>query len=308
MSPVTGRHGPAPARPPGGRGPATVDLHTHTARSDGLLPPLALVRAAAEAGIRILAITDHDSLAGIRDLAGAGPGAIPSSLMLVPGIEINAVGTGPSSGGGEGEIHILGYGVDPDDDRFEATLVMQRDGRRRRFAAMVDRLREIGLPIDHEVARITPTEGDALGRPTVARCLVSAGHARSVEDAFDRLLDRGRPAYLPREGLGPIEAIDAIRRAGGLPVLAHFAEATRRRDLVIELRDAGLVGLEVHYRAFDDETIAGLAALAEELGLVATGGSDYHGDDGSYADRVADLRIPDAVGRDLVDRLAFDDR
>ena len=208
MTRQAGRHGPAPARSPEDRARPTVDLHTHTARSDGLLSPSALIQDAASAGIRLIAITDHDTLAGVRDLDDGGPETIPPSLELVPGVEINATGAWQVGGVGEGELHILGYGVDPDDDGFEAILATQRDGRRRRFVAMIDRLRELGLPIDREVELTTASDDDALGRPTVARSLVAAGHVRSVEDAFDRLLSRGRPAYLPREGLGPIEVVE----------------------------------------------------------------------------------------------------
>lgn len=282
---------------------ATVDLHTHTLRSDGLLRPDELVRDARAAGVRTLAITDHDTLAAIRDLTAPGSAPLPAGLEVIAGVEINAVGPGADVGAGEGELHILGYGVDPADDRFEATLVAQREGRRRRFDALVARMRDLGLPIDREVAALEPDDDDALGRPTIARCLVTAGHASSVEDAFDRLLSRGRPGYLPRVGLGPVEAIHAIRDAGGLASLAHFAEAPERLSLLLELQGHGLVGLEVHYRSYDDATIAKLAATAAELGLVATGGTDYHGDDGPYADRLAELRIPDAVGADLLDRI-----
>ncbi len=303
MQGPAGRHGPGSARSPRSEAMATVDLHTHTLRSDGLLRPDELVRDARAAGVRVLAITDHDTLAAIRDLTAPGSPPVPAGLEIIAGVEINAVGPAADVGAGEGELHILGYGVDPDDDELEATLVTQREGRRRRFDALVARMRALGLPIDREVNGLIPANEDALGRPTIARCLVAAGHATSVADAFDRLLSRGRPGYLPRVGLGPIEAIRAIRDAGGLASLAHFAEAPERLPVLIELREHGLTGLEVHYRAYDDPTIAALAATAGELGLVATGGTDYHGDDGPYADRLAELRIPDAVGADLLDHI-----
>jgi predicted metal-dependent phosphoesterase TrpH len=303
MQGPAGRHGPGPASSPRSRAMARVDLHTHTLRSDGLLRPEELVRDAWAAGVRTLAITDHDTLASVRELTAPGGPGLPAGLELIAGVEINAVDPQAADGAGEGELHILGYGVDPGHDAFEATLVAQREGRRRRFDALVARMRDLGLSIDREVASLVPTDDDALGRPTIARCLVAAGHATSVEDAFDRLLSRGRPGYLPRVGLGPVEAIRAIRDAGGLASLAHFAEAPERLAVVVELREHGLAGLEVHYRAYDDPTIATLSAIAAELGLVATGGTDYHGDDGPYADRLAELRIPDAAGTDILDRI-----
>ena len=131
------------------------------------------------------------------------------------------------------------------------------------------RLRELGLPIDEQLAELDLRDDDALGRPTVARALVAAGHATSVEDAFQRLVGRGCPAYVPRSGLGPVEAIEAIRAAGGLAALAHFREAPSHRDLLRELIDAGLAGLEVHYRSFNRPTTEAMAQVATEEGLLA---------------------------------------
>lgn len=280
-----------PVVPPG---PSTIDLHTHTRRSDGVLEPADLVAQAAAAGVRLLSITDHDTLAGYRALRAARDG-VPAGLDLLPGVEINAV-VARRNELWEGELHVLGFGMDPDDGAFEATLAGQRDQRRQRFERIVTRLREIGMPIDAEVAAIDPGTDDALGRPTIARALIATGRASSVEDAFRRWLGRGMPAYMPRDGLGPAEAIAAIRAAGGLPVLAHFSEARERIATVRELVGHGLAGLEVHYRSFDRRTIASVAAVAQELRLVATGGSDYHGDLGSYSETHAELWVPPEVG------------
>ena len=139
----------------------------------------------------------------------------------------------------------------PDDEAFEATLAAQRRRRRERFEKTVALLRELDLPIDDQLGHLSGSDDDALGRPTVARALIAAGHATTVEDAFRRLLGWGMPAYVPRSGLGPVEAIEAIRAAGGLPSLAHFSEAPTRIEVVRELADAGLGGLEVYYRSFD---------------------------------------------------------
>ena len=136
---------------------------------------------------------------------------------------------------------------------------------------------------------------DALGRPTVARALIEAGYADSVEDAFSRLLGWGKPGYVPRSGLGPVEAIEAIRAADGLAVLAHFGEAPSRVEVVRELVEAGLGGLEVYYRSFDAATVFAVGEVAAALGLVATGGSDYHGDTSTYAEAHAGLWVPPEV-------------
>lgn len=296
------RHDPTPVVdpviPPA---PSSVDLHTHTRRSDGVLEPVDLVRAAAACGVTTLALTDHDSLAGYREVVAAG--ATPAGMNLLPGVEINAIVT-DDLGLWEGELHILGFGMDPDDDMFEAVLAAQREQRRVRFERTVDRLRELGLSIDAQVSTLARDGNDALGRPTVARALIAAGHSTSVEDAFRRLLGHGRPAYVPRLGMGPVPAIAAIRAAGGLAALAHFGEAPARLDVLRELVAAGLSGLEVHYRTFDGVTVAAVAAVARSLGLIPTGGSDYHGDTATYAETHASLWVPPEVGSRLSKQVA----
>lgn len=296
----SGRHTTeAPIVPPA---PSTIDLHTHTLRSDGVLEPAELARQAAAAGVRLLAITDHDTLAGVRDLRASG--ATPGGLEVLPGIEINAV-VRDRPELIESEVHVLGLGVDPDDEGLEAQLAAQRAARRTRYDAMVGKLRELGFGIDAALEQLPPTDDDdALGRPRLARGLIALGAATSVEDAFSRYLSRGRPAYVPRHGLGPVDAIRAIRGAGGLASLAHFSEAARLRDVVAELAEQGLGGLEVYYRTFDQSTVDAVAAVARELRLVATGGSDYHGDRESYAEVHAGLWVPPAVGPALQAALA----
>jgi predicted metal-dependent phosphoesterase TrpH len=284
--------------------PSRVDLHAHSNRSDGVLPPDELVQAVAAAGVRVLALADHDTLAGVRELIAPGSPALP--LELLPAVEINSIATGiPDLW--EGELHILGLGVDPGDEAFEAVLERQRGFRASRFRQIVDCLRELGFAVDAQAEELLKGPGAAsgasLGRPQIARCLVAAGHAESVADAMGRLLGRGCPAYVPRLGLGPFEAIAAVDGAGGVPVLAHFADARGRLDLVQELAERGLAGLEVHYRHFDADTVAELAAVAAELRLIPTGGSDYHGDGETYAEAHAQLYVPDEDALGLFARL-----
>lgn len=277
--------------------PSSVDLHAHSTRSDGVLAPAILVAAVAAAGVRTFALTDHDTLAGYRELIAAD--AVPAGMTLIPGVEINALVT-QDLGLWEGELHILGFGMDPDDEGFESALATQRGARRTRFDRTVALLRKIGLPIDPQVEALEVGANDALGRPTIARALVAAGFAASVEDAFTRIIGHGGPGYVRRKGLGPVAAIGAIRAAGGLPVLAHFREAPERLPLLRELQAAGLGGLEVHHRSFDGVTVEAVSAVARELGLEATGGSDYHGDLGTYADAHASLWVPAQVGTRLL--------
>ncbi|MCJ7711684.1 MAG: hypothetical protein MUQ32_12740 [Chloroflexi bacterium] len=299
---MSSRHATALDLPPG-PGTAVADVHAHTRRSDGVLEPAELMHQAYAAGIRLFAIADHDNLAAYRELTGSGAEPLPVGMELLPAVEINAIARGFRMDLPEGELHVLGIGVDPGDDAFEAALAAQRDARRSRFAAIVARLRELGLPVEsHLDAAILSSDG-ALGRPTLARALVAAGFAQSVDDAFQNVLAHGQPAYMPLTGMGPIEAIRAIRAARGLASLAHFPTAPERLPLVRELMTEGLDGLETHHRSFDAETRAAMSAAAVHLGLVETGGSDYHGDLGSYAETHALLVMPDPLVTDLREAL-----
>ncbi|MEO8207462.1 MAG: PHP domain-containing protein [Chloroflexota bacterium] len=273
--------------------PSTIDLHSHTSRSDGLLEPLELVRQASAAGVRLLAITDHDTVAGIREVLASGE--IPAGLELIPGIELNAV-VRDRRDLRESEVHILGLGINLADEALEVALTLQRDRRRVRFDEMVDRLREIGRPIDDALETLPAvSDDDALGRPRVARAMIAMGYAVSVEDAFSRYLAAGQAGYVPREGLNPRECIELVHQARGIASLAHFSEAPEKPGLIDELVGYGLDGIEVYYRSFEPATVAMMAAYAEGRGLVATGGSDYHGDLEPYAATHNRLWVPPEV-------------
>lgn len=303
MAPARGRHAARVAvtsEATLGAGTSTIDLHTHTLRSDGVLEPAELARVVAATGVTTLAITDHDTLAAYRDLTDGND--VPPGIDLIPGVEINALARGIRLA--EGELHILGFGMDATDDAFEAALARQRAARRVRFERTVVRLREIGMPIDAQLEHLDLTRDDALGRPTIGRALIAAGYAASVEDAFKRLIGWDGPAYVQREGMGPREAIGAIRDAGGVPVLAHFSEAPAQVSLLRELIEMGLGGLEVFYISFDAATVAAVGAVADELRLIGTGGSDYHGDTSTYAESHAALAVPDSVRKPLENAMA----
>lgn len=278
--------------------PSRADFHAHTNRSDGLLEPSTLVAAAAAAGVRTLAVTDHDTLAGYRALVALAAPALPAGLDLVPGIEINA--TVPDMVDlPDGELHLVGLGVDPSAETFEAVLDLQRGARRRRFERMLAKLREAGMPVDAQLEGLDRTAEESLGRPTIARALVEAGFAADVPDAFDRIVGHGRPGYVRREAMGPGEALAAIRGASGLAVLAHFATAPERPDLVRDLIEAGLGGIEVHHRSFDAATVERMRAVAAAYRLVPSGGTDFHGDEGTYAEAIAETWVPDDVAEGM---------
>jgi hypothetical protein len=287
--------------------PGRVDLHTHTRRSDGVLEPAELLGAMRRCGMRVVAITDHDTLDGVRELLRGGRSG-PGMPTLIAGVEINTAGDDVLARHGLGrdgtELHILGYGVDPADPRLDAILARQRAGRRDRIALLLERLAAAGMSVQLEPDELAPGTSAAVGRPHVARALVRRGYATSVDDAFARFVGHGGTCYVPRQGIGAIAAIEAITAAGGLPVLAHAPQATEQPEVVGELMDAGLRGLEVHYRSFDEATVARMAAFAADRGLLPTGGSDYHGDTMDYTTARAGLHVPDTVGERLLEALA----
>jgi predicted metal-dependent phosphoesterase TrpH len=297
-----GRRAPAEGRlvPPT---PTHADFHAHTVRSDGLLLPGELAVAAAAAGIRTLAIADHDTLAGYREVVAPGAAPVPSGLRVIPAVEINATARDIADLPDD-ELHFVGLEVDPGDDALDALLDRQRGARRRRFERMLQRLREIGMPVDAQLEGMDRSDEESLGRPTIARALVEAGWAADVQDAFARFVGHGKPGYVRREGMGPVEALAAIRAAGGLPVLAHFSAAPRLPGVVDEMIAAGLRGIEVHHRSFSAATVAAMREVATRHRLVASGGTDYHGDEGTYAEAVAETWVPDDVADRLLALLA----
>ncbi len=240
-----------------------IDLHTHSNASDGELTPAELVRLALERGLTTIALTDHDSVAGIDAAQHAARG---TALEIIPGVELSADVP-------QGEVHVLGYFVDWRAADFEAMLEKFREGRYGRAEKMARKLTALGAPVSFE--RIKEIAGDAsIGRPHVAQALLEAGHVATVTEAFDKYIGRNGPAYVERFRLTPEDAVALILRAGGVPVLAHPREVT---GWVFPLVKAGLLGLEVHYGMYDDATRAELARLARQSGLIATGGSDFHG-------------------------------
>lgn len=273
--------------------PGRVDLHTHTTASDGTLAPAALVRLAVEHGVRVLAITDHDSTDGLA--GAAAEAARHPGLTLVPGIEINCDVEGA-------EIHVLGYLLDHDAPWFEAFLREQRTERVARVQTIADRLADLGMPITADEVFAVAREGSP-GRPHVAQVMVARGYVRSVREAFERYLRTGGAANVPRRRLTPVEAVQVIRRARGVPVLAHPGLADRD-DLIPALVEAGLLGIEAYYAEHGHAQTTAYLALCERHGLVATGGSDYHGPGSGRANPPGTPAVPLAAWEGLRARAA----
>jgi predicted metal-dependent phosphoesterase TrpH len=276
-----------------------VDLHSHTTASDGTLTPRELVRRAVQQGVRVLAITDHDSTEGLREAMDEARLHLP--LEIVPGLEINCdVPAGPA--GGAAEVHVLGYCVDWEADWFQQFLREQRDERRQRVYRIAERLAALGAPIDPDEVFAIVKEGSA-GRPHVAQVMVKRGYVKSVREAFDKYLRAGGPASVPRKRLTPAAAVAVIRRARGVPVLAHPGLADRD-DLIPELVSAGLMGIETYYPEHSASQTAAYRELCTKLGLVATGGSDYHGPQIGRAHNPGTPPIPLSVWHELRSRAA----
>jgi predicted metal-dependent phosphoesterase TrpH len=261
-----------------------VDLHSHTTASDGSLTPGELVREAARRGVRVLAITDHDStdaLAEALDEAGRHP-----PLTLIPGIEINCDVDG-------GEIHILGYFPDYQAEWFQDFCRAQRVERAARVHRIAARLAQLGVPIDTGEVFDLVKEGSA-GRPHIAQVMVNRGYVKSVREAFDKYLRAGGPAHVPRKKLAPAEAVALLRRAHGVPVLAHPALAGKDESIP-ELVQAGLMGIECYYQEHSQADTARYLQMCKTLALVATGGSDFHGKESGRTNPLGTPHVPLAV-------------
>jgi 3',5'-nucleoside bisphosphate phosphatase len=244
-----------------------VDLHTHSNVSDGLLTPTELVHEADRRGVRVLALTDHETVAG---LAEAETAARQCGIEFVPGVELN-------TDLDRHEVHILGYYVDRDDAGLVAELAALERQRVERIERMVGHLQHIGTPLDLD--RVYELAGPGtIGRPHVARAMIERGYVTSVAEAFDRYLASGRPGFVPRRHNNPDAAVRMILRNGGVPVLAHPLTAGDVDAILRRLTSVGLRGMEVYYGEYDEPVQQSLRATADRWGLIATGGSDYHGE------------------------------
>ncbi|MCL2533140.1 MAG: PHP domain-containing protein [Nocardiaceae bacterium] len=250
-----------------------IDLHTHSTASDGTDTPAELVQAASDAGVDVLAITDHDTTAGWSEAAAA----LPEGLQLVRGMEMSCEGRGED--GRPVAVHLLAYLFDPSAREFAVERERLRGERVARLRAMATLMAEDGLPIDPDA--VMAEAGPAVGRPHLARALVRAGVVDSVGDAFTELLSTRSPYYVEKQDTPLERAVEMVSAAGGVTVIAHARARTRGRllalDHIRELADRGLVGLEVHHPDHDAHDVALLRSLAAELDLITTGSSDYHG-------------------------------
>jgi len=268
----------------------TIDLHVHSTASDGILSPADVVAQAAAHGVWLLAIADHDTTDGIREARAA---AAAAEITLIPGVEL-------SVGAEEHEIHVLGYFIDLDHQPFQAVLRTLRGARDLRNERIVARLRELGAPIDLERVKEIAGAG-SVGRPHLAQALIEAGHCASMGEAFGRYLARGKPGYVGRERLGPAEAAQAIRQAGGIPVLAHPGKLGQRRRIEA-IVDTGMEGVEAFHSDHVEKDVELILDIAKARNLLVTGGTDSHGPHPERPIEIGSLDIPDWVGEQFLSR------
>lgn len=263
-----------------------IDLHIHTTASDGTASPSEVVQLAKEAGLSAIAVTDHDTCSGCAEAIAAGR---HSGLEVIPGIELSTrYGV---------TIHILGYCMRPETRNFAAALdwiVQERDERNRKMCSL---MAADGIHADYDVMKVK--YGEVIGRPNFGQMLVEQGYAESVQDAFNRFIEKGQKYYVSRQMLSIERCVSVIREAGGVPVIAHpfqyRMDDGRLRQLIEHCMDNGLQGLECRYTGYSQEQSDYLLQLAAEYHLLPTGGSDYHG---TNKPRIAlgfgdgDLKVP----------------
>jgi predicted metal-dependent phosphoesterase TrpH len=247
-----------------------IDLHTHTTASDGRCTPQELVARAARAGVEVLSVTDHDTVSGCAAVADE---CARAGIEFVSGIEITAVVDGA-------DVHVLGYFMGPESPALQAFLAEQRLRRVSRVREMIDRLAAHGITLDAD-AILQPGLDDStksVGRPWIARALVAGGHVKHVAEAFDRWLSHDRPAFVPRIGASPEEVFGRIHEAGGVASLAHPI-LVEHDEWIPGYAAAGLDALEAYHSDHDERTTRHYLAIAADLKLAVSGGSDYHADD-----------------------------
>jgi len=269
-----------------------IDLHLHTTASDGRLSPEEVVQLAVERGLEVIAITDHDSVAGITAAVKAAESFPP--LKVIPGVEINTDIP-------DGEVHILGYFIDYRSPELRLTLRHLRQDRRRRARRIRAKLAQLGIEVSWERVKELAA-GGSIGRPHIAQAMLEQGYISSLQEAFNKYIGRHGPAYVERARLSPVKAVKVVAKAGGLPVLGHPAGIDGLEELLEQLKAVGLVGLEAYYNGYGKRAVKFLVDIADKHGLITTGGSDFHGFGSGGETLVGGIDVPSVCLEQLVAR------
>jgi predicted metal-dependent phosphoesterase TrpH len=275
-----------------------IDMHTHSSISDGTDTPSGLVDRARQVGLDVIALTDHDTFDGLDEAVTRGEQV---GVRVLRGMELSCNRDGQS-------VHLLAYGADPASPGLAAEMAKVRGGRMGRLAGVLQRLTELGVPVTEEQVLAEVGQSPSVGRPHIADAMVKAGHVADRTEAFDRFLADGGPAHVPRYAIPVERGIDLVHDAGGLAVIAHPWGRGREHILTPEVlrrlaSEHGLDGVEVDHQDHDPKTRFRLRALAAELGLLATGSSDYHGT-GKLDHELGCNTTDPEVYQTLMDRLA----
>lgn len=274
--------------------PLNADFHTHSTASDGTLTPAELIHESAQRGLSFVALTDHDTTAGVEAAKTAG---LRFGVKVIPGIEFSAETE-------RGELHILGLGIDPANARLQTRISELRRSRLQRSEQMLERLADLGVSLNRSVIERANAD-DSTGRPHIARALVEAGVVETVGEAFERYLATGRPAFVGKALIPPTEAIVLILEAGGIAAMAHPFSVPDLPSILPCLISNGLTGLECYYGEYDDVQRQQLVLMAQEYDLLPTGGSDYHGPDFREGRELGSVTMPEAVVVVLLSRLGW---
>lgn len=272
--------------------PDWIDLHVHTLASDGSDTPVDVVRMAAELGLRAVAVTDHDTFAGLPEAIEAGA---RYGVEVVPGVELSTIYDGV-------EVHVLGYYMDAGHPRLRAMMARATAERNARNETMVQRLHDAGYPVTMDALHAEFPGQTMLGRPHISEYLMRRGYVASVQDGMKNLLGRGKPFYVARYNIPLEESVETLRAAGGLPVVAHLFKYRYTPEQLTAMVDAaaaaGAVGLEAMYTNYTPAQEQAVRVLAAERGLLCTGGTDYHGarkPDIALGRGFGNLRVPYAL-------------
>ena len=255
---------------------AGIDLHIHSTASDGTFSPAEILALAQDLNLAAIAITDHDTINGSKEALGIG---VPPSLKFLTGVEISA--SPPPSFQYSGSLHILGYSINIDDPILNKTLATLQKARNDRNPGIVDRLNSMGIALSMDEL-LNEVGGGQIGRPNIASLMVKKGYVESIQEAFNKYLGKGKPAYVDKYRVDCSRAIEVILDAGGVPVIAHPYLLNPRNiedieELVITLKAMGLKGIEVYYSEHSQDNISKLEDIANRHELLMTGGSDFHG-------------------------------
>ncbi len=271
---------------------AKADLHLHTAYSDGICTPRELIQRVKAADLSVISVTDHDTVSAIDDAIAIGE---EHDVQVIPGVELSTVF-------GNSEIHILGYFIDYHNKKLVDSLAAFREARLRRAVRIIGKLNQMNIPLSIESVLATVT-GESVGRPHIANALVSGGHATSYQQAFNKYIGDGRPAYEKKDSFTPEETVKLITRAGGLSFLAHPGRSVSDATL-LELIRAGLDGIEVVHPSHTPDLVTYYRGIVNEYCLLESGGSDFHGgpkeDDECLGEVTIPIELVDVMRRRLI--------